>query len=74
MNIKAIKNLYHSLDDFERNILQQQRKELEEKQNIRFTNMESYLLHLAEQIITRQHNGEFIPRTIEEARSGYYLH
>ena len=73
MTMTSLRTLYHSLDEFEKNLLQQQRREIEQNQNIRFTNIESYLFYLAQQIINRQRNGEFMPRNIEEARAGNYL-
>ena len=73
MTMSSLRTLYHSLDEFEKSLIQQQRQEMERNQNIRFTNIESYLFYLAQQIINRQHNGEFVPRNIDEARSGNYF-
>ena len=73
MNTPSIKTLYQSLDEFEKSLLQEQREIFEQQQSIRFLNLEAYLSHLATKVINRKIQGEFVPRSMEEARAGYYL-
>ncbi|MCU7801027.1 MAG: hypothetical protein KZQ70_13045 [gamma proteobacterium symbiont of Lucinoma myriamae] len=68
-----IKMLFASLDPYEKKILQQSRNDFEHIENIRFTNLESYINHLARAVIERQHSGEFVPRSQEEAQAGHAL-
>ncbi len=73
MKHTAIKQLYYSLNQQEKYLLQVQRQEFEHCNNIRFVNLESYVKHLALEIIDRQRKGEFVPHSIEETRAGHYL-
>ena len=74
MKRTTIKQLYYSLNQQEKYLLQVQRQEFERCNNIRFVNLESYVKHhLALEIIDRQRKGEFVPRSIEETRAGHYL-
>ncbi len=68
-----LQTLYHSLNQYEINRLQQSRADLEGKEKIRFTNLFAYVGHLAMAVTDRQSKGEFVPRSIEEARAGVYL-
>lgn len=68
-----IKTLYASFDPYEKKILQQSRNDFEHTENIRFTNLESYINHLARAVIERQHSGEFVPRSQEEAQAVYTM-
>jgi hypothetical protein len=68
-----IKTLYASFDPYEKKILQQSRNDFEHTENIRFTNLESYINHLARAVIERQHSGEFVPRSLKEAQAGYTM-
>lgn len=73
MNKNHIKTLYYSLNPFEKLLLQQSRDEFEQSENIRFTNLESYVHHLARTVLKRQRDGEFVPRCQEEAQAGHTL-
>ena len=65
--------IYHSLDQYEINILQQSMDDFEQSENIRFTSLQAYIDHLAMSVREKQCNGEFVPRNIEEAQAGHYL-
>ena len=69
MKHQELQVLYHSLDPYEINILQQSRDDFERIENIRFTNLQAYVGHLAMTVIDKQCRGEFVPRSIEEARA-----
>ena len=65
--------IYHSLDQYEINLLQQSMNDLELTENIRFTNLQSYIYRLALSVRAKQRNGEFVPRNMKEAQAGCYL-
>jgi hypothetical protein len=65
-----LKSIFDQLDKFEKKILLQQMQLTEIEENLRFINIAAYLDFLARQIIARQNNGEFVPRSLEEAQAG----
>ncbi|MCU7940087.1 MAG: hypothetical protein KZQ64_05135 [gamma proteobacterium symbiont of Bathyaustriella thionipta] len=73
MKYDHIKILCQSLNHYEKAILQQSRDDFEHSKNVRFTNLESYINHLASAVIEKQHRGEFVPRSLKEAQAGYVL-
>jgi hypothetical protein len=73
MQYHQIKRLFCSLNAFEKKILQGSRDDFEQAKNIRFINLECYVIYLANAVLDRQHKGEFVPRSIEEARAGRNL-
>lgn len=73
MNHSSIEQLYYSLNQREKYTLQLRRQEFERNNNVRFVNLESYVNHLAIEVIDREKNGEFLPRSPEEAIAGYHF-
>ncbi|MCW8932874.1 MAG: hypothetical protein OQL19_21865 [Gammaproteobacteria bacterium] len=73
MKQQELQAIYQSLDDYELKILQQSKEDFELSENIRFTNLQAYINHLALSVREKQLNGEFVPRNHEEAQAGYYL-
>jgi len=62
-----------TFSSFEIKQLQQSKIEFERSQKIRFINLQSYINHLVHSINKKLDEGQFVPRSIEEARAGYYL-
>jgi len=73
MKNSTIKQIYYSLSEREKCELQARRQEFERNNNIRFVNLESYVNHLALEVVDREKNGEFLPRSPEEAIAGYHF-
>ena len=73
MKQSTIEQLYYSLSEHEKYSLQVRRQEYERSNNIRFVNLESYVNHLALEVVDRERNGEFLPRSPEEAIAGYHF-
>jgi len=73
MKNSTIEQIYYSLNEYERYELQARRQEFERNNNIRFVNLESYVNHLALKVVDREKNGEFLPRSPEEAIAGYHF-
>ena len=73
MKQKELQALYQSLDQYEINILRNRMDDFERTENIRFTNLQAYINHLAIEVRERQYKGEFVPRNMMEAQAGYYL-
>ncbi len=73
MNNRELQVLYHSLDEYELDILRQSKRNVEENKQIKFINLQAYLDYLAMAVIKRQNRGEFVPHNIQEAQAGQYL-
>ncbi|MCU7837141.1 MAG: hypothetical protein KZQ83_18090 [gamma proteobacterium symbiont of Taylorina sp.] len=73
MTHSTIEQLYYSLNGQEKYLLQVRRQEFERQNNIIFINLESYVNHLALEVVNRERCGEFLPRSIEEAKAGHHL-
>ena len=73
MKYAEIKKLYYSLSNEEKYLLQLRRQDFELNQNVKFVNLESYVNHLALEVINRQRRGEFVPRNKKGAQAGHYL-
>lgn len=73
MEYTDLLTIYHTLTQYEKNVLQQSKEEFERLENVRFTNLYAYMNHLAMSVKARQSKGEFVPRSMEEAQAGYYL-
>lgn len=71
MKHSTLEKIYYSLNEHEKYSLQVRRQEFEGSNNIRFINLESYVNHLALEIVDRERNSEFLPRSEEEAIAGY---
>lgn len=73
MKNSTIEQIYYSLSEHEKYELQARRQEFERNNNIRFVNLESYVNHLALEVVDREKSGEFLPRSPEEAVAGYHF-
>lgn len=73
MKQRELLEIYQSLDQFELNILQCSREQLEQSKKIRFANLQAYIGHLSMSIMEQQSEGKFVPRNIHEAQAGCYL-
>ena len=73
MKNSTIKQIYYSLSEVEKYELQTRRQEFERNNNIRFFNLESYVNQLAFEVVDREKNGEFLPRSPKEAIAGYHF-
>jgi len=73
MTNSTIEQLYYSLNEQEKYLLQVRRQAFEQHNNIRFITLESYVNHLALEVVIRERNGEFLPRSAEEAIAGHHI-
>jgi len=53
-NINAIKEIYKSFTSYEKSELQQKRRIYEKEEGIRFLNLESYVNHLALEVMNKE--------------------
>lgn len=73
MKQDPIQSLCKSFSYDEISLLEQLRQDFEMEHSVQFVNLEAYVTHLAKQVIQRQQQGEFVPRSLEEAKVGHYL-
>jgi|GEM_PF-3018166 len=53
-NINAIREIYNSFTSFEKSQLQQKRQLLEQREGLKFLNLESYVNYLALEVINKE--------------------
>ncbi|GEM_PF-5740650 len=68
MTASKIGTIYQSLNSFEKQQLQQSRLAFEARHNLHFINLQAYIRYLAREVMRRQQQGEFMPRSQQEAQ------